>query len=65
MARKDNQEEYNEQEEKPAKSLFKKDAPEQQPETTQVRVISENELLQLRLNEISAKLDEILSLAKQ
>jgi len=50
------------------KSLFKKNSDsniEESDKDVQVRVVSENELLHLRLNEINIKLDEILKIAKQ
>jgi hypothetical protein len=71
MARKDSidepiESEYEvpKEEEKPLKPLFKKQSQEPQQEQ-QVSIITENQLIQLRLNEISAKLDEILNIAKQ
>lgn len=68
MARKDNiEDDYNRQEQvgeipQPSKQLFKKDIPSE--EQTQVQVVSDTELLHIKINQISAKLDEILSLAK-
>lgn len=52
------------EENKPTRSLFGKES-QQSQQDVQVRVVSENELLHLRLNEISAKLDEILKIARQ
>lgn len=78
MARKNNFEEdqYNmpesvnvdkdfEEEEVKKPFLKKASIPVEANQEVQVRIISENELLHLRLNEILAKVDEILTIAKQ
>lgn len=58
------EEELAKEEDKPAKPLFKKQTQEPQQEQ-QASIITESQLIQLRLNELSAKLDEILKIARE
>ena len=64
MARKDDiaEEEAIKQEVETPKGLFKKQEETAQP---QVTVVSDSQLLNLKLDNVLAKLDEVLALAKQ
>jgi hypothetical protein len=73
MARKDTkiEDEYNvpadevvEETTKPLKPLFKKN-PVQSAQDQQVTIVTENQLILQMLNNLNAKVDEILEIAKQ
>ena len=65
MARKDDiaEEEAIKQEVETPKGLFKKQ--EEETAQPQVTVVSDSQLLNLKLDNVLAKLDEVLALAKQ
>jgi hypothetical protein len=58
-------EDFEEEKEIKKPFLKKSGIPVEPNQEVQVRIVSENELLHLRLNEILAKVDEILAIAKQ